>query len=143
MLVGSGTFWHRYYQQISDKHGQHTGKRRKRRLILSMVSHILLPYPAVMKTTCRSKLFYSYHYILCIYLSINNHCLESATFDPLHRHCSSENSVTYWWSFFPSSYIWGIVLQNIINKAREITRIKDSPHIPIVRKMPERLGSTV
>ena len=39
--------------------------------------------------------FYSYHYILCIYLSINNHCLENATNDPLHRHCSSEKSITY------------------------------------------------
>ena len=87
--------------------------------------------------------FYSYHYILCIYLSINNHCLENATFDPLHRHCSSENSITYWGSFFPSSYIWGIVLQIVKNEAREITRIKVSPHTPIVRKMPERFGSNV
>jgi hypothetical protein len=28
-----------------------------------------LPNPPVMKTTCRSKLFYSSYYILCIYLS--------------------------------------------------------------------------
>jgi hypothetical protein len=45
-------------------------KRRKRRLVLSKVSHILLPYPPVMKTTCQSKRFYSYYYILCIYLSL-------------------------------------------------------------------------
>ena len=30
----------------------------------------LTPNPAVMKTTCRSKLFYSYYYILGIYLSL-------------------------------------------------------------------------
>ena len=133
LLVWSGTFWHRYCQQISDKHGQHTGNANWRckgrdgredwywAWFPTSYCHIQQWWRPLAEVSC----FYSYHYILCIYLSINNHCLENATFDPLHRHCSSENSITYWWSFFPSSYIWGIVLQIVINE------------------MPERFGSTV
>jgi hypothetical protein len=69
----------RYDHQISDKYGQHTGNANWR----CKGQHA--------EVSC----FYSYHYIFCIYLSINNHCLENATFDPLNRHCSSENSITY------------------------------------------------